>query len=68
MYNVHIPKITFQARLPDGICICQMVYFQTKNPNLRIFWWVLQCKMLIYFIAIWSIFWPFGIFYEFICL
>jgi hypothetical protein len=25
---------------------CQMVYFQTKNPNLGKFWRVLQWKML----------------------
>jgi hypothetical protein len=34
---------------------CQMVYFQTKNPNLGIFWRVLQWKML-------YILWSFGIF------
>jgi hypothetical protein len=39
-----------------------MVYFQTQNPNLGKFWRVLQWKMLVYFIAIWSIFRPFGIF------
>jgi hypothetical protein len=25
---------------------CQMVYFQTKNPNLVTFWRLLQCKIL----------------------
>jgi hypothetical protein len=40
---------------------CQMVYFQTKNPNLGKFWRVLQSKMLAYCIAIWSILWAFGI-------
>jgi hypothetical protein len=39
---------------------CQMAYFQTKNPNLGKFWRVLQWKMLIYFVAIWSILWLFG--------
>jgi hypothetical protein len=42
---------------------CQMVYFQTKNPNLGKFWRVLQWKMLVYFFTIWSILRPIGIFY-----
>jgi hypothetical protein len=41
---------------------CQMAYFQTKNPNLGKFWRVLQSKMQVYFMAIWSILRPFGIF------
>jgi hypothetical protein len=28
---------------------CQMVYFQTKNPNFGKFWSFLNWKMLIYF-------------------
>jgi hypothetical protein len=44
-----------EAELPDGI-------FQTKNPNLGKFWMVLQWKMLVYFMAVLSILWPFGIF------
>jgi hypothetical protein len=43
---------------------CQMVYFQTKNPILGKFWRVLQWKMLVYFVAIWSILRPFGILYD----
>jgi hypothetical protein len=43
---------------------CQMVYFQTKNPNLRNFWMVLQWSMLAYFMAIWYILQLFGIFYS----
>jgi hypothetical protein len=47
-----------------------MAYFQNKNLNLGKFWRVLQWKMSVYFIAIWSmivgtiwyILWPFGIF------
>jgi hypothetical protein len=35
---------------------CQMVYFQTQNPNLGKFWSVLQSKMLVYFMAIRNIF------------
>jgi hypothetical protein len=48
---------------------CQMVSFQTKNPNLGKFWKALDWKMLKYFRAIWNIFtdiwdilWPFGTF------
>jgi hypothetical protein len=58
---------------------CQMVYFQTKNPNLGKFWRVLQWKMLvyqdhlehfpaiwyIYFMALWYMLWSFGIFSPF---
>jgi hypothetical protein len=35
-----------------------MVYFQTNNPNLGKFLRVLQWKMLVAVMAIWSIFWP----------
>jgi hypothetical protein len=45
---------------PQG---CQMVCFQTKNPNLGKFWSVLQRKMLVYFIDPWSIIRSFVIFY-----
>jgi hypothetical protein len=34
---------------------CRMVYFQTKNPNLVKFWSVLQWKILVCFMTIWSI-------------
>jgi hypothetical protein len=45
-----------------------MAYFQTKNLTLGNFWKVLQLKMLVYFMAIWSIcchlvyLLPFGLF------
>jgi hypothetical protein len=42
---------------------CQMVYFQTKDPNLGKFWSVLQWKLLVNFVAIRSILLPFRIFY-----
>jgi hypothetical protein len=42
---------------------CQMVYFQTKNRNLGKFWRVLQWRMEVYFLALWSILQPFYIFY-----
>jgi hypothetical protein len=32
-----------------------MVCFQTKNTDLGKFWRVLQRKMLVYFVSIWSI-------------
>jgi hypothetical protein len=34
---------------------CQMVCFQTKNPNFGKFWRVLEWKMMVYFIDSWSI-------------
>jgi hypothetical protein len=55
--------------LTNGSQGCQMVCFQTKNPNLGKFWRVLQWKILVYFITIRfilgpfaNILWPFGIF------
>jgi hypothetical protein len=41
---------------------CQMAYFQAKNPNLGKFWSDLQWNVLVYFMAIWSILQPFGLF------
>jgi hypothetical protein len=43
---------------------CQMVCFQTKNPNLGKFWRALDWQMFIYFMAIWYMLWIFGIFYD----
>jgi hypothetical protein len=34
---------------------CQMVCFQTKNPNLGKSWRALELKMLVYFLVIWNI-------------
>jgi hypothetical protein len=42
---------------------CQMVCFQTQNPNLGKFWRVLQWKILVNFMTIWSILRPLEIFY-----
>jgi hypothetical protein len=53
---------------------CQMVYFQTKDPNLGKFSRVLQWKTLVYFMDVWSIpltfvvtiwyiLWSFGIYF-----
>jgi hypothetical protein len=40
-----------------------MIYFQTKNPNLGVFWRALECKMLLYFMTIWNILRLFGTIY-----
>jgi hypothetical protein len=42
----------------------QMVCFQTKSPDLGKFCRALDCKLLIYFMAIWNMLWTFGIFYD----
>jgi hypothetical protein len=42
---------------------CQMVYFKTKNPNLRILFRAIEWKMLVYVTAIWYNLWSFGIMY-----
>jgi hypothetical protein len=41
---------------------CQMVHCQTKNPRLGKLCRVLQWKVVVYFMAVWSIVRPFGIF------
>jgi hypothetical protein len=41
---------------------CQMVCFQTKNPNLGKFWRVLLWKILVCFMTIWSILRPLELF------
>jgi hypothetical protein len=40
-----------------------MAYFETKKSNLGKFCRVLQWKKLVYFMAIWSILLPFGLFW-----
>jgi hypothetical protein len=47
---------------------CQMVCFQTKNPNLGKFWRALDWKMLIYFMPIRNSLQTFGIFYNHLAL
>jgi hypothetical protein len=49
--------LRFPSGLPDGL------FFQTKNPNFGQFWRALEWKMLLYFMNIWDILWPFGIMY-----
>jgi hypothetical protein len=51
--------MNFEVALNQG---CQIVYFQTKNPKLGKFWRVLQWNMLVYFMTIWAMFRPFGLF------
>jgi hypothetical protein len=41
---------------------CQMAYFQTKNTNLGKFGKALEWKMLVYFMVVWNVLRPFGIF------
>jgi hypothetical protein len=60
MPKLHKRKETKEMDVNQG---CQMVYYQTNNPNLGKFWRVLQLKMLVYFMAFLSIFRPCGIFY-----
>jgi hypothetical protein len=43
---------------------CQMLYFQARIPNLGAFCRMFQWKMLVYFMSIWYILQPFGIFYS----
>jgi hypothetical protein len=63
--NIYVVKYWMQDPL-RGIPRqgCQMVCFQTKNPNLGKFFRVSDWKMLIYFMAIWNILLIFGIFYD----
>jgi hypothetical protein len=50
---------SLEAWLPDDI---YKYVFTTKNPNLGTFWRASEWKMLIYFVVVWYILWPFGIF------
>jgi hypothetical protein len=43
----------FFASGKESLQGCQMVYFQTKNPNLAKYWRALEWKMLVYFMTIW---------------
>jgi hypothetical protein len=58
------PDVQFDRR-DQG---CQMVYLQTKNPDLGKFWRVLQWKMMVYFMANWSILRQIGIFMAIWCI
>jgi hypothetical protein len=55
-------KPAVKQALPRYLQGCQMVYFQTKNPNLGKIWKALEWRMLLYFMTIWKIFRSFGVF------
>jgi hypothetical protein len=59
--------LTFFVKEVEGQAMdqgCQMVCFQTKNPNLGKFCRVLQLKNSVYFVLIWYIFSRFGILFQ----
>jgi hypothetical protein len=63
--NRHMPQNEWNRRRVQG---CQMVCFQTKNPNFGHIWRVLEWKMLLYFYdhleyftATWYNVWSFGV-------
>jgi hypothetical protein len=56
MKNIFCRVSILAAGLPDGL-------FSNKNPNLGKIWRALKCKMLLYFMIIWNMSWPFGIMY-----
>jgi hypothetical protein len=53
-FSMAIPRYWHSRKMPH-MQGCQMVLFQTKNPNLGNFWRFLQWKMLVYFMVTWSI-------------
>jgi hypothetical protein len=54
-------KFKMSAQVIQG---CQMVYFQTKNPNFGKFWRSSDWKLFICFITIRNILRTLGIFYD----
>jgi hypothetical protein len=58
--NKVVDKKKIIGKRGDEEQICQMAYFQAKIPSLGIFWRVLQWKMFVYFVVIWSTLRPFG--------
>jgi hypothetical protein len=59
--RIAITNIGAKSDLQQG---CQMVYFQTKNPNLGKIWTAVEWKKLLYFMTVWNIFRSFGIIYS----
>jgi hypothetical protein len=57
LYKSNVQETSFGQQV---VRYCQMVCFQTKNPNLGNFWSALDWKMLKYFMAIWNILMRFG--------
>jgi hypothetical protein len=56
-----VEQKTLLKQLLTQVQFCQMVCFQTQNPNLGKFWSAIAWKMLIYCTAIWNILWIWGI-------
>jgi hypothetical protein len=57
IYHLATLLLTFDsAGLRHCVQGCQMAFYQTKNPTLGKFWRVLQWKMLVYYLAIWSLY------------
>jgi hypothetical protein len=59
LLNSELKNRKFAFRCPEQGC--QMVCFQTKNPNLGKFWRALDWKILAHFMFIWYIISGFGI-------
>jgi hypothetical protein len=53
LFFSEIDRPTFDAVETEQMQGCQMVCFQTKNPDLGKFWRVLLWKILVYFMTIW---------------
>jgi hypothetical protein len=53
----------FMARVSGFSRVARWNILKTKNLNLGKFWTALEWKMLLYFMVIWNILRPFGIFY-----
>jgi hypothetical protein len=61
---VCLPDSLLTCTYREKVQGCQVVCFQTKNPDLGKFWRALDWKMFINFMATWNILWRFGIFYD----
>jgi hypothetical protein len=52
----------------EAVTKARLLYFQAKNHNLGKFWKVLNWKMFVNYMVIWSILQPLGIFYSLLCI
>jgi hypothetical protein len=62
---IHFPpkkKSLFQQTIPRTR-VARWFVFKPKFPNLGKFWRAFEWQMLVYFITIWNILWPFGLIY-----
>jgi hypothetical protein len=59
------PAGCLRIAMQEGAALqgCQMVYFQTKNPNLGKYWRALEWDMLGYFMPVWTTVLPYDINY-----